>query len=113
MDAALKSPGSDAVIIGPENESSARPGTANTMAQDDKTTKNSSIMPKKEDAPKVEPTIKPKKAPPVVSRLNQYAMYDKNHPLNKPFPAIQNFKGPKRRKLLKKMSERPQTSSAF
>lgn len=101
MDTALKSPGSDAVIIGPENESAVRPGTANTMAAEDKTTKNSSVMPKKDEemgkeTPKIVPPVKPKKKAPVVSKMNQYALYDKNHPLNKPFPAIQNFKGPKR-----------------
>jgi hypothetical protein len=101
MDTALKSPGSDAVIFGPENESAARPGTANTMAADERMNKDSLIVPKKDeekpkDTPKIVPASKPKKKAPVVSKMNQYALYDKNHPLNKQFPAIQNFKGPKR-----------------
>lgn len=43
----------------------------------------------------------PKKAPlkkkssVVISRMNQYAQFDKNHPLAQPFPAIEGFKGPK------------------
>lgn len=45
----------------------------------------------------------PKKAPlkkkssVVVSKMNQYAQFDKNHPLAQPFPAIEGFKGPKRK----------------
>ena len=69
---------------------------------DDHTVKNSSVMPKKEETSKSIPKVNPKKKGPVVSSLNQYAMYDKNHPLNRPFPSVQDFKGPKRIIVLKR-----------
>lgn len=99
MDTADNSPGSDAVTIGLESEPTVRPGTANTAAMDEVTPKSSPISIVQEEPPKETVKItapsKPKKKAPIVSQMNQYAVYDKNHPLNRPFPAIQNFKGPK------------------
>lgn len=102
---AEKFPGSEDVIGSPDKESAVRPGTAHTVAGEEKSEEKTSLVvmpePKAEvvDEEKQQKVKKPeppaKKKGPVVSRLNQYAMYDKNHPLNQPFPAIENFKGPK------------------
>lgn len=94
------SPGTDDVIGSPEAAVIARPDTAQTRSGEDKQItveklEDEKAKPNNEKDNKV-PVAKPaKKKGPVVSRLNQYAMYDKNHPLNKPFPAIESFKGPK------------------
>jgi len=48
---------------------------------------------KEKEVPKIVPP--PKKTKQAISSLNKYAQYDKYHPLNQPFPAIENFKGPK------------------
>lgn len=53
-----------------------------------------------------------KKSSVVISKMNQYAQFDKNHPLAQPFPAIEGFKGPKCRLVcLIQWRGRSQTSS--
>ena len=91
--AAKPKAGFEDVLIGSE-ENQARPGTANTANWEDD--KKKSLVTKEQTAPIVAnkpiPTKKNKQA---VSSMNRYAQYDKYHPLNQPFPAIENFKGPK------------------
>jgi hypothetical protein len=35
-----------------------------------------------------------KKPEQAISQMNRFAQYDKFHPLNRPFPAVEGFKGP-------------------
>lgn len=105
MEEKAKSPGTDDIISSPEAAVMARPETAHTLVLDE--VAPTAITPstetkKSNEDKKTVPVAKPaKKNGPVVSRLNQYAMYDKNHPLNKPFAAIENFKGPKSTQVLR------------
>ena len=83
------------IILGPE-ESPLRPGTAVTAKVEDESWKGATPKEKAQELPIVKPVKKePTKAKQAVSSLNQYAQYDKYHPLNQPFPAIESFKGPK------------------
>jgi hypothetical protein len=50
-----------------------------------------------EDPKVVQAEKKPEQA---ISQMNRYAQYDKFHPLNRAFPAIEGFKGPKSNRLL-------------
>lgn len=81
-----------------------RPGTANTVAQaerrdKDKPDQKKPGAEKPGEKPKAENVlpepVSKKKSGPAVSALNKYAQYDKYHPLNQPFPAIEDYKGPK------------------
>ena len=85
-----------------------RPGTANTVARAERREQAPAPGPpgdkkpaseKPGEQPKAENALpKPgpkKKSGPAVSALNKYAQYDKYHPLNQPFPAIEDYKGPK------------------
>lgn len=88
-----------------ENNNSARPDTANTVGIGGKSKKEVELMPiekeSKQEGKLPKESLK-KKSAPGISALNRYAQYDKYHPLNQPFPAIEDFKGPKGSLFLKK-----------
>lgn len=85
-------------VVSEEGLKADRPGTANTVAKVEKEDKAKTDPQKKQDEKTENALPKPglkKKSAPAISSLNKYAQYDKYHPLNQPFPAIENFKGPK------------------
>ena len=76
---------------------------------DDKDERKSLVTDKVKGMDKIEKPVTAKKKPkPNISKLNKYAQYDKYHPLNQPFPAIENFKGPKSTLSLSKSRENQQ-----
>ena len=97
-------PFAEEFVVSEEGLQAPRPGTANTVAHVDRADKP---KPDPQNQPSASPQEKPKaenalpkqtpkkKSGPAISSLNKYAQYDKYHPLNQPFPAIEDYKGPK------------------